>query len=109
MKALCIGTFVLYTTVSIAAAASYSWYFYSTENVTGVDAMAEDASSSSSQADCVLKCAEVCCYRFRWNNGVCGTTGKRACGSAGRSMYFYNKLIRKTACLHSSLHFIITN
>ena len=58
-----------------AAAASYTPYFYTTENVTAEDIICEEeVSEAASENSCAIKCARQRCYRFRWNNGKCNIT-----------------------------------
>ena len=91
MKALGVAAFALSITISIAA--SYTQYFYTTENVPTADIICdEEVSRSSSELSCAAKCAEQRCYRYRWNDGMCSVRKTNTSRPSGQQIFYYKKV-----------------
>ena len=88
-----IGVLASYFILSTAAAASYSSYFYTTDDVPAADiACEEEVSQTVSENSCYVKCAKQRCYRCRWSNGVCSVTGRSNVTFSGKHISKYNKV-----------------
>ena len=89
----CIGVLAAYIILSTAAAASYTSYFYTTDDVPAADiACEENVSRTASENSCLVKCAKQRCYRCRWSNGVCSLTRRGNITSSGKHISKYNKV-----------------
>ena len=94
MKAAGIRVLAQCITISVAAAASYSSYFYTSDNVAAaVIVCSEEVSQTSSQADCVMKCVEVRCYSFFWDNGACRMRRRGAWQWSGKRVFLYTRKV----------------
>ena len=93
MNTLRVAALALSVTISIAAAASYAPYFYTTESVpTAVVECEDQVSHSSFQIACAAKCARLRCDRFRWSNGTCNMRMRNTPPSSGKHTFRYKKV-----------------
>ena len=93
MRAVGIGALALCVTISTTAAASYTSYFYTTDDVSTGEIMCdEEVSQSSSVNSCLVKCAKQLCYRCRWNNGMCHIRKRNVSRTAGKHAFRYKKV-----------------
>ena len=102
MKAARIRASAVYIAISIAAAASNT-YFFSTNHASAPYTLCKEVTSrANSTSFCAFMCTQMRCYRFRWNNGVCSVR-RRSTSLLSEGLHFQLKKVS------SCIHFIISH